>query len=394
MKKWLKILLLIAALGAMAFAVMVAMRPSPMMVETATIACGPLRVTIDAEGKTRVRDRFAVASPVTGRLARIELHRGDQVERNALLARIDPLPMAPLDPRQAAEARARVAAAEHLRHEAEAVVAHARADCEQTQRELERAEKLVETGDIARQEFERLRTAEQTCRQQLEAATFKARAVAAEVEVAKAALLAIEQAGQSGQAATVYVRAPVGGRVLRVVEESERVVTAGTPLLELSGQTLEIVIDLLSADAVKVQPGAPVWIEGWGGEQPLPARVRLIEPSAFTKVSALGVEEQRVNVIADFTDPVTPLGDGYRIEAQIILWDGQQVLQVSTSAMFRKGQGWNVFVVENGLARERKIEIGHRNPAAAEIRSGLAEGAAVILHPTNELADGLRVKGR
>lgn len=394
MKKWLKILLLIALLAASALAVMVAMRPSPMRVETANIACGALRVTIDAEGKTRVRDRFAVASPVTGRLARIALHRGDQVERNALLARIDPLPLAPLDPRQAAEARARVAAAEHLRHEAEAVVARARADCEQARREFERAEKLVETGDIARQEFERLRTAEQTCRQQLEAATFKARAVAAEVEVAKAALLAIEQAGQSGQAATVFVHAPVGGRVLRVLEESERVVTAGTPLLELSGQTLEIVIDVLSVDAVKVQPGAPVWIEGWGGEQPLQARVRLIEPSAFTKVSALGVEEQRVNVIADFTDAVTPLGDGYRIEAQITLWDGQQVLQVPTSALFRKGRGWSVFVVENGLARERKVEIGHRNPAAAEIRSGLAEGATVILHPTNELADGLRVKGR
>lgn len=394
MKKWLRILLLVAALGAVVFAVIIALRPSPIGVEAARVACGTLRVTIDAEGKTRVQDRFAVAAPVTGRLARIGLHRGDQVSRDAVLARIDPLPLAPLDPRQIAEARARIAAAEHLRHEADAVVAHARADCEQARREFERAEKLVETGDIARQEFERLRTAEQTCRQQLEAATFKARAVAAEVEVAKAALLAIEQAGQSGQASTVFVRAPVGGRVLRVLEESERVVTAGTPLLELSSHALEIVIDVLSVDAVKVQPGASVRIEGWGGEQPLQARVRLIEPSAFTKVSALGIEEQRVNVIADFVEPTVPLGDGYRVEAQITVWEGEQVLQVPTSALFRKGQGWSVFVIENGQARERKIEVGHRSPTAVEIRSGLVEGATIILHPTNELADGVQVKAR
>lgn len=394
MKKWLKIMLLVAALGAVAFAVAVALRPSPIGVEAARAACGALRVTIDAEGKTRVQDRFAVATPVTGRLTRIGLRRGDQVSRDAVLARIDPLPMAPLDPRQTAEAQARVAAAEHLRHEAEAVVAHANADCEQARREFARAEKLVETGDMARQEFERLRTAEQTCRQQLEAATFKARSVAAEVEVAKAALLAIEQAGQSGQAAAVFVRAPVAGRVLRVLEESERVVTAGTPLLELSNPALEIVIDVLSVDAVKIQPGAPVRIEGWGGEQVLPARVRLIEPSAFTKISALGIEEQRVNVIADFAEPAVPLGDGYRIEAQITVWEAEQVLQVPTSALFRKGQGWGVFVIENSQARERQVEIGHRNSTAVEIRSGLTDGATVILHPTNELSEGVRVKTR
>lgn len=394
MKKWLKIMLLVVALGAVAFAVAVALRPSPIGVEAARAACGTLRVTIDAEGKTRVQDRFAVATPVTGRLTRIGLRRGDQVSRDAVLARIDPLPMAPLDPRQTAEAQARVAAAEHLRHEAEAVVAHANADCEQARREFARAEKLVETGDMARQEFERLRTAEQTCRQQLEAATFKARSVAAEVEVAKAALLAIEQAGQSGQAAAVFVRAPVAGRVLRVLEESERVVTAGTPLLELSNRALEIVIDVLSVDAVKIQPGAPVRIEGWGGEQVLPARVRLIEPSAFTKISALGIEEQRVNVIADFAEPAVPLGDGYRIEAQITVWEAEQVLQVPTSALFRKGQGWGVFVIENSQARERQVEIGHRNSTAVEIRSGLTDGATVILHPTNELSEGVHVKTR
>lgn len=394
MKKWMRIGILLAMLAAIAVAVALALRSSPIGVEAAQIACGPMRVTVDAEGKTRVRDRFVVAAAVTGRLARIELRRGDLVSRGAVLARLDPLPLAPLDPRQTAEARARVAAAEQLRHEADALVARARTDCDQARRDYERAERLAESGDISRQEFERLRASEQTCRQQLEAAGFKARAAAADVDVAKAALLAIEQAGQSGQAATVLVRAPVGGRVLRVLEESERVVAAGTPLLELSNRTMEIVIDVLSVDAVKIQPGALVTIESWGGDQSLQARVRLIEPSAFTKISALGIEEQRVNVIADFIESETTLGDGYRIEAQIVLWEAQDVLQVPTSAIFRKGQGWSVFVIENGLAKERPVEVGHRSPTTAEIRAGVAEGGIVILHPTNQLASGMRVKPR
>ena len=384
----------ILALGAAA-AIYVALRPGPMRVETATVVCGPMAATIDGEGKTRLHDRFIVAAPVAGRLSRIELHRGDPVASGAVLARIESVPLQPLDPRQTAEARARVAAAEHLTSEAAAVVERARADCEQARRERERAERLVETGDVSRQEFERLRNAEQTCRRQLEAAAARARAAASEADVARAALLALEQAGRSSDAALVTVRAPIRGRVLRVLEESERVVPAGTPLLELSREAgeraLEIVVDLLSTDAVRVRPGMPMQVDGWGGERPLDAIVRLIEPSAFTKISALGVEEQRVNVVADFTSPTESLGDGYRLEARITVWERPDALKVPAGALFRRGAAWCVFVVENGFARTREIDLGHRNAAEAEVLRNLKEGERVILHPSNQLAEGARV---
>jgi HlyD family secretion protein len=387
----MRIAFLIAALGVAGAAGAIALRPSPVRVEVARVRCGSMRVTVDAEGKTRARDRFVVAAPVSGRLARIDLRRGDGVRRDEVIARIDPLPMAPLDPRQLAEAKARVTTAEQLKHEADAVVEQARAGCEQAGRELARAERLIETGDISRQDFERVRNAALTCQQQIEAAKYRARAAASEVEVAKAALIAVERAGQSGGAATVLVRAPVGGRVLRVVEESERVVMAGAPLVELSNPSLEVVIEVLSVDAVKVKPGMPALIEGWGGEQALKARVRLVEPSAFTKISALGVEEQRVNVIADFNEPDAPLGDGYRVEARIVIWEKNEVLKAPLSALFRSGQRWNAFVVENGLAKLREIETGHRADFEVEVLSGLREGEIVIAHPSNLVADGARV---
>ncbi|MCI0392701.1 MAG: efflux RND transporter periplasmic adaptor subunit [Acidobacteria bacterium] len=392
-RRWKRIILLAAIAGAVAL-IGIALRPAPLKVETARVVCGSLRVTIDAEGKTRARDRFVVAAPITGRLARINLRRGDQVVRDQVIARIDPLPIAPLDPRQLAEARARVTAAEQMKNQAETIVERARVECEQARRELARAEKLVETGDIARQEFERIRSAEQTCRRELEAARYRARAAAAEVDVAKAALIAVEQAGQSGETVTVVVSAPVQGRVLRVIEESERVVNAGTPLMELSNPSLEIVVDVLSADAVKVKLGAAVMIEGWGGEQPLEARVRLIEPQAFTKISALGIEEQRVNVIADFIDPPAALGDGYRVEARIVIWEAPDLLKVPVSALFRHGQGWSVFIVENGIVRRRDVEIGHRTTAEAEIVSGLKQGEVVIPYPSTEIAEGMRIELR
>jgi HlyD family secretion protein len=402
MKKLLRIAILCIAIGGLAYAVFLAWRPAPISVETARLTCGPLRVTIDAEGKTRVRNRYVVAAPITGKLTRITFERGDHVTRDAALARLDPLPLAPLDPRQHAEAKARVAAAEQVHQEAEAGVAHIRADCEQAQRERARAEKLVETGDVARQEFERMRNAEQTCRQQLSAAQFRARAAAADIEVARAALLAVAHAGQLGQSgasATVIVRSPVAGRVLRVIEESERVVPAGAPLLELSNPTLEIVIDVLSSDAVKIKPGAQVFIEGWGGDRALPARVRLIEPSGFTKISARGIEEQRVNVLADFTgadftEAAVPLNDGYRVEARIVLWETQEALKVPLSALFRRGEDWRVFVIERGCARERPVEIGQRTPYEAELLKGLAEGTEVIVHPSNQVAEGVKVQAR
>jgi HlyD family secretion protein len=191
------------------------------------------------------------------------------------------------------------------------------------------------------------------------------------------------------------VRAPIAGRVLRLHEESERIVPAGAPLVELGDpREIEIVVDVLSADAVKIEAGAPLWIEDWGGGQPLRASVRRVEPSGFTKVSALGVEEQRVNVIADFAEAPDGLGDGYRVEARIVVWHADDVLRVPASALFRSGEGWAVFVAEGGRSRRREVEVGARGPFEAEVEAGLAEGDAVVLHPSDRLADGVRIQGR
>ena len=185
----------------------------------------------------------------------------------------------------------------------------------------------------------------------------------------------------------------MAGRVLRVIEKSERVVPAGTPILTLGdSKQLEIVADVLSTDAVKIQPGMPVFLEGWGGDHPIRARVRLVEPGGFTKVSALGIEEKRVNVISDFVDSPGPLGDGYRVETRTVIWSGEKVLKVPQSALFRQGQGWSVFAIEGGRAKRHDVEIGHRNQAEAEILNGISAGEEVILHPSNQLNDGARVR--
>ncbi len=394
MKKRNFIWIIILAVGVIA-ALSVALRPKVLPVESARVTRGSLEQTIDAEGKTRVHDRFIIAAPVTGRMARINLHRGDKVERMSVITTINPLPLNPLDPRQYAEANARVSSAQSVQREAQAMVERTRVECDQARRERQRIEKLIETGDASRQEFERVRNAESVCQQQLEAARFKVSAASSEVEAARAALIPNGNQRTTQPSAPVVVRSPVAGRVLSLIEESERVVTAGAPLIELSNPAnLEIVIDVLSTDAVRITPGTPVRILNWGGNGSLRAQVRLIEPSAFTKISALGIEEQRVNVIADFIDPTGPLGDGYRIEAAIIVWRSDDVLQAPSSALFRDGDRWSVFVIENGIARQVDIEIGHRTPLAVEVLKGLQEGAEVIVHPTNDLSAGIRVEAR
>jgi HlyD family secretion protein len=385
------IVLIIVGVGVVALLTMW-LRPAPARVDVAKASRAPMRVTVDGEGKTRVRDRYVVATPVGGQLRRITLKRGDTVARGQVIAQIDPLPLAPLDPRQKAEAIARVNAAEDAKREVDRMIERSKAIYDQARRDCERCEVLARSGDISRQELEKAQTAVTTSFREYEAARSRAESVAHEVEVASAALLSATQR-QRPAGAAVKVQSPTGGRVLRVVEESERVVSAGAPLVELSNPSkLELVIELLSTDAVKVSPGAVVLIEGWGGPEALEARVRLIEPSAFTKVSALGIEEQRVNVVADLTTPSTALGDGYRVEGRVVVWQADNVLQVPVSALFRRGENWSVFVVENGEARLREVEAGQRTPFAAEIKSGLGESTEVIVHPSNEIQDGSRVQ--
>jgi HlyD family secretion protein len=392
MKRLLNILVWLIVAGIAVGLVVLWLRPTPTKVDVAKAVRGPLQVTVDGEGRTRVRDRYIVAAPVAGRLRRITLRRGDSIDRDQLIAQIESLPLAPLDPRQRAEATGRVNAAEDARRESDAMVQRAKASQEQARREFERCEKLVNAGVISRQELERAQTAMDMANREYEAARSKSETAAHDVEVARAALLALDH-GRRQAATTVKIQAPVGGRVLRVIEESERVISAGTPLVELSNPSkLEVVIELLSTDAVKVEPGALVLIERWGGDNALQARVRLVEPSAFTKISALGVEEQRVNVIADFIEPSKTLGDGYRVEGRIVIWENDDVLKIPSSALFRRGEGWSVFVVQDGKAYHRQVDVGQRNAFEVEIKNGLEDGVGVIVHPSNEISEAIRVE--
>jgi HlyD family secretion protein len=384
-KKTLKRAFYLALAVAAAVAVTLAFRPDPVRVETVQAATGPLEVTVDEDGEARAHDRYVVAAPTAGRVERIELDDGDPVKAGQQVARIWP---APLGSREREEQLARIAAAEAALAEARSREQRAAADFRQAKRDRERVENLVRDKFVSPQAAERARVTEATASNDLAAAKARIRVAEADLRAARAVQLALDEK----QGGAVPVRSPVAGRVLRIAEKSERVVAAGALLLTLGDpQRMEVVVDLLSQEAVKVRPGMDMLIEGWGGGRMLRGRVRTVEPYAFTKVSALGVEEQRVNVVGDFVDPPGPLGDGYRVEARIVVWSADKVLKVPVSALFRQGEAWAVFVVEGGQARLRTVEPGQRGAREAEIRSGLREGEAVVRHPANELKDGVRV---
>lgn len=369
----------LAAAGFLAYT----LRPTPVPVEVAAVERGPLRVTIDEEGRTRVRDRYVVVAPAAGRVARIALEEGAPVTRGMVVARLS---AAPLDPRGREQANARLRGAEDAEQAAAAAVSEARAALDQSSRTRARAESLFARNLLSLEQREEAALAETTAVRRYQAADFTAQAAAHDVEQARAALM--------GAGGVLPLVSPVRGRVLRIPEKSERVVAAGTPLLELGDPTrLEIVVDLLSEDAVKVHPGDRMLVGDWGGDRPLEAHVRLIEPSGFTKVSALGVEEQRVHVVADLDETPPQLGDGYRVETQVVLWEGT-ALKVPASALFQDGDQWRVFVARDGRVRSRVVQIGHRNPFEVQITGGVVAGDLVVRHPTDKLADGVRVATR
>jgi HlyD family secretion protein len=362
--------------------VVAALRPAPVPVETARAAIGPMQVTVDEEGETRVRDRYVVAAPVAARVSRIELREGDSVTAGTVVAYVHP---PPLDERARDQAAARVAQAEDAQRAAAAGAARARAALDQAQRSCRRTQQLATQGLVAAEERERAELEETARARDLEAADFQAQAAAHDVAAARAVL-------QAGAGRPIALRSPLSGRVLRIPERSERVVPAGTPLIELGDPTkLEVVADLLSSDAVQVSCGDAMLIEGWGGGT-LHGRLRLVEPSGFTKLSALGVEEQRVNVVGDLLDAPTALGDRYRVDVRVVVWSSPGVLQVPASALSRAGEGWAVFVVERGRARLRPVTIGHRTAFEAEVTAGLADGVRVIRNPSDRIADGVRVE--
>jgi HlyD family secretion protein len=381
---------LIASVLVVAAIVAVALWPKSMEVSVTHSERGPMQVTVDEDGETRVRDRFLVTAPVAGRVQRIEIEPGDLVVRGrTVLTRITPAESPLLDPRTRSELQAGVEAATAAVGQARAERQRASTAVERARSTLRRQQELMKAGAIAADALEAAETALASAEDGLRAAEFTERRTEYELQVARARLSAPNAAGRS-----VEVLAPIDGTVLKRLRESEGVVPVGEPLVEIGEPARkEIVADLLSTDAVRVSAGAEVLVEQWGGGHPLHGRVRRVEPSGFMKVSALGVEEQRVNVIVDFADPsdAVRLGDGYRVEVRIVLWKDDNVIKVPVGALFRQGEGWAVFVVEEGRVRRQTVQLGQRNENVGQITGGLEAGATIVLHPPDTLMDGARV---
>ncbi len=384
-------LLLTGALLAVAALALFALRPEPLTVEVGLVHVGPLQVSVQDLAETRSHDRYVVAAPVAGRLLRVLLRDGDRVTAGEPVATLAPLP---LSARERDEAVAAVESATASERSARAQLKRAEHDLSQARRDLERLQSLAPRGLAPVQTLERARTNVSSLNMEVAAARHRAVAATAQRRGAQAALTAVRALG-AGNTATLTVRAPASGRVLRVLEPSERVIGSGTPIMMIGDlKHLEVVMEMLSTQAVRVTAGMPAEILDWGGDHALRARVRRVEPYAFTKISALGVEEKRTNVILDFIDPPGALGDGYRVEARIVLWSAARVLQAPLSAIFRCGKGWCTYVLAHRRARLRHIRIGHHNDAAVEILSGLKAGERVITHPPNDLEPGGRVTVR
>ena len=395
--RWLKWLIL---LGISAGLVALAMKPKPVEVDAGEVTIGAMQLTIDDDGETRVRDRYLVSAPLAGRLVRIDCDPGDAVKKGDVLATV--LPAAPdlLDPRAHAQARAAVDAAEASIRNAEA---HAKAredDLSLLEKARRRSQVLHEKGNIADAEFEQAESAYIAGKNAITAAKAAVEVARFELEQAKTALLHFDtpQLATQTEVRDYTILCPIDGTVLRIEEKSSRMLQVGEPLLEIGDAgELEMRIDVLSQDAVRIQPGQKVIVEHWGGEQPLSGRVRLVEPSAYTKVSALGVDEQRVDVIADFDSLAgqgTSLAHGYRIEARIVVWEGDKVTKVPVGALFRERSDWAVYRIDGQVARLSTIKLGRNNGEVAEVLSGLDPGDRVILHPGDRISEGTLIVPR
>jgi HlyD family secretion protein len=394
-RRWIIVIIItVAVISAIVYGFM----PKPVSVDLVKVSRGSLKVTVEEEGKTSVKDRFILSAPVAGFKRRIKLDVGDRVQRGQTLVELEPLKSNLLDPRSRAAAEAAVSSAEAALKVEEERVRAATADTEYAGKNFERVKKLYEGGYVAKDALEQAEAGAKRTEANLLSAKAAVKVARFELDRALTALRHSAAEDDRIQGKIVMIQSPVSGSILKIYRESEGVVQSGEPLIDIGDpEKLEVKVEVLSADAVKIRPGTSVHFERWGGNSILSGKVRVVEPAGFTKISSLGVEEQRVFVIVDIISSIKgehSLGDGYRLEASFIIWEGKDVLQVPASALFRKQDGWAVFVVKNNRAINREVKVGQRTGLAAEILFGLSEGEEVISHPDNSIKDGTRVRPR
>ena len=375
-----------------------AFMPRATEVEVASVTQGRFERSVQEDGKTRLRDRYVVSTPLAGRVARITLRQGDSVERDAMVATLWPLVPALLDERARDQQNAHVGTLEASVSRAKANVGRAMAALDQARAELKRNEALAKEGFVSPNQNETGRLTVRLREQELESARQEESGARHELDQSRIALRQYSSGSTGAQQRAWQIKAPVSGKILKIQQQSEGIVQAGTPLMELGNPSqLEVVVDVLTEDAAQIRPGTPVQLSNWGGPETLEGRVRLIEPAAFTKVSALGVEEQRVNAVIDITsapDKRATLGDGFKVDVRVLVQVVENAVKVPVSALFPVGARSALFVVEGGRARQREIEVAARNGVEAWVKTGLAAGTPVIVYPPTALKDGARVTTR
>lgn len=382
--RWLGIVVAVAIVAGLIYA----LQPQPELVEVARVERRAFAETVEEQGRTRAHRPFVVTAPITGRLLRTELDEGDRVAEQQVIARIAPSPQ---DQRTVALAEANLAAAEARHSAAEAALEEARSTLDRNRMELERRERLLIDNLASNEEVETYRQLVDAGESRVSAARANLRAARSEIESARSYLIGVGSSG-SDEPEIVAVRSPSNGTVYRVFEENDRVIQAGEPIYSISNQdSLELVVDLLTQDAVRVEQGDPVRVTGWGGDFIIDAVVQYIEPEAFTKISALGVEEQRVNVIAELLNVPDNMGAEYRVEVAIVTWQGDDVLTIPTSAIFQRSNGWNTFVVVDGQTELRPVLIGSRGRDFTQVVDGVSDGETVVVFPSDLINEGTRV---
>ena len=370
--------------------------PKPIQVEVIEVSRKALQIVIEEEGKTRLKDRFQIYAPVAGTLCRLEWEVGDKIQAGQKLCEITPLKSVLLDPRSKADAEDRVAAAKATLRTAKAKVLADTASVDYALSEYKRIKQVYDKKLVSRSELERVETEKRRAYANLESSHFASESARYALSEVQNALAHFATKGGEKEGEKVIIHSPIDGQVLAIHQESEVTVQAGQVLLDIgNAKLLEVEVEVLSADAVKIQSGMLVEFNRWGGDQPLNGQVRLIEPVGFTKVSALGVEEQRVKIIIDITSPIeqwSRLGDGYRVDTQFILWQGQNILQAPENALFRQGEEWAVFLANKDHSAElRKVILGKRSGLYAQIISGLNEGDVIILYPDEKIKDSEQI---